>query len=259
MLNENQIDVIISRYRAGDHASLIAKDFSVSESTIHYHIRKRGLFHRSSDALNPKKGRRVWTETKQSQAKKLHEQGWSYSQIAREFEVDNTTVRRHLDSIANLYSTWYKIKQRCYDPKYWSYKYYGYRGISFYEPWHENQQLFAQNIIESLGQRPSLRHTLDRINNDGNYEPGNLRWALPRQQALNRSSSKSPWDNISVSKPKVFSQKKSPYLVKVIISKVFSSEKDADLCACELNDKFGAVIVDIADFLESWTENLEET
>lgn len=258
MLNEDQINVIVSRYLNGDRTYLIAKEFSVSESTVHRHLRKRGISRRSNNAANSLKGRRVWTESKQVQAEKFRAQGWSYPQISRELGVDSSTVRNHLDPIAGLHSTWSKIKSRCYDPQYWSYRYYGDRGIKLHEAWIDDYRVFAQDILLSLGDRPSPRYSLDRIDNDGHYEPGNLRWALPRQQALNRSSSKSPWDNISVSKPKVFENKKSPVLLKIILSKVFMTEKDANLCAKELNDKFGSVIVDIAEFLEAWVENSED-
>ena len=197
-----------------------------------------------------------WSEEKERLARQLRSEGLSYVQIGLRLGVDNTTVRKHLNPQAGLYSTWMHIKRRCYDPADERYRHYGARGISMWEPWVDGQRLFAADVIGSLGERPTPRHTLDRINNDGNYEPGNLRWALPREQSLNRSGC-SPWPNISVSKPKVFAKKISPYLLKVVISKVFVSEEDATGCAEALNKEFGDVIAEITKRLEAWPDNTE--
>jgi hypothetical protein len=87
-----------------------------------------------------------------------------------------------------LRNTWHHIKSRCYNEKDTHYRWYGKRGIKMYEPWINDLLAFYDYIMKNLGERPE-RHTLDRKNNDGNYEPGNLRWATYRQQALNRSNS----------------------------------------------------------------------
>jgi len=69
-------------------------------------------------------------------------------------------------------------KRRCLNPKHVEWKNYGARGIRFL---FEN---FKQFMIE-LGPRPAGK-SLDRIDNDGNYEPGNVRWATPTEQTNNR-------------------------------------------------------------------------
>lgn len=75
---------------------------------------------------------------------------------------------------------------RCYNPKHPHYHCYGGRGISVYPPWRISCHVFIDWVLVNLGERPSLEHSLDRIDNDGSYEPGNLRWATKKAQANNR-------------------------------------------------------------------------
>jgi len=84
-----------------------------------------------------------------------------------------------------LYSTWSNIIQRCCNENSSNYPWYGARGISVYEHWRTNPALFIEWILKNLGERPE-KYSLDRINNDGNYEPGNLRWADRGTQSRNQ-------------------------------------------------------------------------
>jgi len=77
---------------------------------------------------------------------------------------------------------------RCYNPKSINYKYYGERGILVCEEWKDDFVSFYDYIQENLGQKPDPSYSLDRIDNDGNYEPGNIRWASKKQQCKNRRS-----------------------------------------------------------------------
>jgi hypothetical protein len=84
------------------------------------------------------------------------------------------------------YGLWKRIKQSCYDRKYQSYHNYGARGIQVYEPWRTSFQSFLGGLLADIGPRPSKLHSLDRKNNDGYYEPGNIRWATAKEQSRNR-------------------------------------------------------------------------
>lgn len=79
------------------------------------------------------------------------------------------------------YTAWLAMQQRCFNKKCPEYKNYGGRGISVAAAWRTDFLAFLSHV----GQRPSGR-TLDRINNNGNYEPGNVRWATKCEQQLNR-------------------------------------------------------------------------
>lgn len=84
-----------------------------------------------------------------------------------------------------LYQTWVDLVYRCHNPRCRQFKNYGLRGIQVYEPWREDPRPFIGWIEANLGPRPE-GYSLDRIDNDGNYEPGNLRWADAKTQGENK-------------------------------------------------------------------------
>jgi hypothetical protein len=102
-------------------------------------------------------------------------------------------IHKHGESGKNKtpeYATWAHIQYRCYCDTYTAYKDYGGRGIRVCDRWRDPVQGYA-NFLEDMGRKPSPSHTIDRYPDpDGNYEPGNCRWATKEQQARNRRGNK---------------------------------------------------------------------
>mgnify|MGYP001610095634 CR=1 FL=1 len=84
------------------------------------------------------------------------------------------------------YTTWTTMRQRCTNPKARNYDIYGGRDITVCNRWDS-----FENFLADMGPRPSPKHSIDRFpDNDGNYEPGNCRWATWKEQARNRSTTR---------------------------------------------------------------------
>lgn len=101
----------------------------------------------------------------------------------RQKEIAKKTRTTHGMSGTKLYNTWKNIKKRCYYKKSKDYKYYGGRGIKVCEDWKENFISFYNWSIEN-GYSKNL--TIDRIDNDGDYEPSNCRWVTMTEQNNNK-------------------------------------------------------------------------
>jgi hypothetical protein len=97
----------------------------------------------------------------------------------RQRKPESTGIRAH-----PLYGILAQMIQRCENPGHWAYKYYGGRGIKVCDRWHDFR-LFLEDVERDIGQRPDGM-TLDRTNTDGDYEPGNVRWATMSEQRCNR-------------------------------------------------------------------------
>lgn len=85
-----------------------------------------------------------------------------------------------------IYAIWRSAKRRCTDPEHPQYPSYGGRGITICPEWAASFQAFYNHI----GPRPSADHSLDRIDNDRGYEPGNVRWATREEQASNKRTNR---------------------------------------------------------------------
>ena len=81
-----------------------------------------------------------------------------------------------------LYHTWRNMIRRCEHEHHPDYKNYGGRGISVCDDWRWNFEQF----VEDMGPKPDCHYSIDRIDNDGNYEPNNIRWATCKEQNNNK-------------------------------------------------------------------------
>lgn len=102
--------------------------------------------------------------------------------------VSERTIARsttHGKTNSKFMYSWQQMKQRCHNPNNHKYYLYGARGIAVCEEWRNSFEAFY-NYVSKLPHFDEPGYSLDRINNNGNYEPGNVRWATALEQAHNK-------------------------------------------------------------------------
>jgi len=120
--------------------------------------------------------------------------GWTKSCgcLPKELAIENRSVRHKGTSDTppyafskgegNFFRVWRGIKERCYQKENHSFHNYGGRGIKMHPDWNSSYRAFAV----SVGPRPSRLHSIDRIDTNKDYEPGNIRWSTNKEQSNNK-------------------------------------------------------------------------
>lgn len=106
--------------------------------------------------------------------------------VCRSIKGESSLWFKHGESNSSEWKIWNKMIIRCTNPKHDKYKNYGAKGITVCERWLDKEKGFI-NFLEDMGKKPK-RHQIDRINNNGNYEPSNCRWVTRKQNCRNKST-----------------------------------------------------------------------
>lgn len=155
--------------------------------------------------------------------------------------------------LKGTYQSWRAIKARCLNHNNTGYKYYGGRGITICERWAES----FQNFLDDMGIRPDGL-SIGRINNDGNYEPGNCRWETNKEQANNTSRTiRIDGESLQYRLERLGVSEEKMSMVKYRILKGWTEEDAINTPKffpnndIKIGDRFGMFVIvsDIADYI----------
>jgi hypothetical protein len=110
--------------------------------------------------------------------------------LAREVSAENLrrTATIHGGWGTKEWNSWHSMIERCHNPDAMGYENYGGRGVRVYRRWLG--RMGFPHFLTDVGRAPSPIHTLDRIRTNGNYGPGNVRWATPKEQSRNKRNNR---------------------------------------------------------------------
>lgn len=103
-------------------------------------------------------------------------------------EINSKRLTKHGKSSTKIYRTWCGIKNRCFDSTCEHYDCYGGRGVTIYDEWLDFQNFY--DYVSQLEHFEEPGYSLDRIDNNGNYAPGNIRWANQKTQQRNKRTNR---------------------------------------------------------------------
>lgn len=115
--------------------------------------------------------------------------GFCSTHYKRNYRYGSPMIVKHIQhklSKTKEYEIWSDMIKRCYNPKTKNYHRYGGRGIKICDRWRH----FFENFLEDMGKRPFTGAQIDRINNDGNYEPSNCEWVTNKENTRHTSTTK---------------------------------------------------------------------
>jgi hypothetical protein len=156
--------------------------------------------------------------------------------LAKELRVKRQT--KHSATATPEYRVWADMKNRCLNSSLKNYVNYGGRGISVCDEWENSFVKF----IEDMGKRPSKKHTLDRVDNNGNYNKVNCRWATKTQQSRNQRLKKS---NTSGSRGVSWYKANSKWRVRIGVN-------GKEVSVGSFNDKGSAIKARLSAELRYW-------
>lgn len=152
----------------------------------------KGMTGKKHTEIAKAKMKEQWTDQRRQDSSRRQTGQWTEEKRRKHAEACRRNTSGYLThglSKHEHYARWYNMNYRCNNPNDPGYRNYGGRGITVCDDWHQNNPSGCQNFItyveENLAPLPE-GYSLDRIDNDGNYEPGNIQWASQSEQNRNQ-------------------------------------------------------------------------